>query len=507
MSLRNVELEDEQYKLANFIQSLPTELHPYIRRPISNIIPLYDRNRGVIKNGFRKTCGIILAPYIAIRNVLVKDKELALIWDNGKALIYGPGRHALFSPTTRLVQKVNINTPLIEHGTMTIVRVEIGQLGYGINTESGDPVILSPGKHFIDSDTFRFKEFIDITKSSNKIGKLLLIRVETGNVGIVYRNGQLDILYPGKLHLVSPPDRYDGLVSTQQRSLDLPKSIHESSDYVELSITASLFYRVKDPKKALENIQDIELQVKETAIATLAGIIRSTSLTEIAQNTTPVYKKTIEQPNKFGLKAPPFYQKVHDMFLQELHDYVLEDWGIEINNIRIESLKINDTRLAKDIAQNAITVSQMDVKYNMLQKQSEITETEARMKANANKIDAEGNAKVLLEKTRAEIDSNNLRADGEAKVLERKTQAEIESLIKIADAKKQAKILEGEGEKSYIDNISSNKYGPLLAQMNLQKDAVKGIQQIAYLPSGCVPKILTQGMFSDNEKFSIPEIK
>ena len=49
--------------------------------------------------------------------------------------------------------------------------------------------------------------------------------------------------------------------------------------------------------------------------------------------------------------------------------HILENWGIEISNIRIESLKIKDSKLAQNIAQQAVTVSQLKVKYNMLQKQ------------------------------------------------------------------------------------------------------------------------------------------
>ena len=292
--------------------------------------------------------------------------------------------------------------------------------------------------------------------------------------------------------------------------LDLPESIHESSDYVELSITANVFYRVKDPKKVLETVQakNIEHQIKETAISTLAGIIRSTSLAEIAQNTKPNYtaSEPVINDDPFAPSAPPFYQRVHDMFLQELHDYVLKDWGIEINNIRIESLKIKDDVLSKNIAKQAITVSQLEVKYGMLQKQAEITETETRIDVNAKNIKAEGESQVILQKTNAEANSLIAIAEAKKRVKIMEGEAEAESLIKISEAKKQEKIMEGEGGKSYLESISVNEYGPHLAQLNIQKDALSGMQQIAYMPQGSVPKLLTQGMFSEGGEFSIPEI-
>ena len=36
--------------------------------------------------------------------------------------------------------------------------------------------------------------------------------------------------------------------------------------------------------------------------------------------------------------APPYFQHVHDEFMQQLHDHVRDEWGIEIQNICIDCL-------------------------------------------------------------------------------------------------------------------------------------------------------------------------
>jgi len=243
------------------------------------------------------------------------------------------------------------------------IKVELGQLGYGISRDSGQPLLLSRGKHVIKSNTFLWRKFINLRDPRTILDNLEVIRVETGNVGYCYRHGQLVILKPG-LHLITPPDRFGNIISTQLSILDLPLAEHETSDYVPLAVKAAVFYRINDPEKALTRIQNIQQQILETSVATLAGIIRSSSLSDVAsRGSQPVYKQSLQSKlrqqhaqqlelieNKENISdpndnqtsfasAPPFFQFVHDEFIQQLHDHVLEEWGIEIQNIRIESLK------------------------------------------------------------------------------------------------------------------------------------------------------------------------
>ena len=161
------------------------------------------------------------------------------------------------------------------------------------------------------------------------------------------------------------------MMTTQMSILDLPLAVHETSDYVPLAIKSAVFFRIADPYKALVRIQNVSQQIKETSIATLAGIIRSSSLSDVASRSRPFYHKKQQKNMKGDAKdndddddddnvdheknyfdndaevgetgySQPFFQHVHDEFIQSLHDHVLDEWGVEIQNIRIESLKIDD---------------------------------------------------------------------------------------------------------------------------------------------------------------------
>jgi len=295
-------------------------------------------------------------------------------------------------------------------------------------------------------------------------------------MGYAYVQGKLALFKPG-MHCIIPPDRFAGTVSTQQQTLDLGTTIHESSDYVPLAIRADVFYRISDPHLTLTKVRNVNQQIKETSISTLAGIIRSSTLNEIAGSSkVKVPEKAEAVPNGVA-HAPPFYRRVHDEFIEELAKYFKKDFGIEIVNIRIESLKINDPALASSISQQAIEVSKMEAKYRMLQKQADIVKVEADNKATQKKIQMDAEVDIIQRKAMAERTAAISKAEGEAKAI----------IIK-AEAEKQARTLKGEGDASYASKVGESKLGARLAQMKVQAEMMKGLKQVAYVPH--LPEIL-----------------
>lgn len=477
----------------SLIRQLPKELLQYVVKPESNQFQIEIVNRSFLYGTIHTVLATLCCPYSIFRMHVIKQGEIGLTQYGDEPEILGPGRHVLLSPWNSFVGKRKEIDDVIQHGPINIVKVELGQLGYGIERDTGKPLFLSRGKHIIKSTTFVWKKFINLRDPRTILDNLEIIRVETGNVGYCFRNGQLVILRPG-LHLITPPDRFVEIVSTQLSILDLPLAVHETSDYVPLAIKAAVFYRITDPDKALSRIRNITQQILETSIATLAGIIRSSSLSDVASRSQPVYKQSLQsklkqkyEKNSNDIKeddnnnnnfhdyvenntennndymppsAPPFFQFVHDEFIQQLHDHVLEEWGIEIQNIRIESLKINDNQLQKDISAQAIDVSKQHNKYIMLQKQKEIAMVEASTRANKMKIDV----------------------DAENNAVKSKAQAEADAVIIRAKADNEAIKLRGEGEAEYSRIVENTKLGRDLALLKLQTNALSGLQQVAYVP-------------------------
>jgi len=467
------------------LRQLPKELLEFVVSPAQNSTALEYVERNICEAIFHLILAIILFPYSVCRMILVRQGQQALTMNNGVPEILGPGRHVLLSPFNSYVGICNETDPVVNHGPLHILRVGIGQLGYGVDMEHGKPMLLSRGKHVIRSNTFLWRGFLTFRDARTTLDNIEVLRVETGYVASCYRHGQLFILTPG-LHLIQPPDRFGLLLSTQITILDLPFAVHETSDYVPLGIKSAVFYRVVEPLKALVRIQNVHKQIEETSVATLAGIIRSSSLSDVASRSQPFYHRAQQQlqqqendendsnKNRYQPSAP-FFQHVHDEFIQQLHDHVLDEWGIEVQNIRIESLKINDDRLQQDISSQAIEVSKQHNRYIMLQKQQEIATVEAETRARQLQIDTQA-------------DTSRIRT---------RAQAEADAIIIKAKADKEATELKGQGEAEYARLLESTKLGTELASMKIQSEALKGLQQIAYVPH--LPGLLqSKGVFADS---------
>ena len=129
--------------------------------------------------------------------IVVRKGEIALTQNSDNPEILGPGRHVLLSPWNRLVQIKKLTDPIIKHGPIHIIKVQSGQLGYGIDMKTGHPILLTQGEHSIDSTTFEWIKFITLREPQTQLANLTVIRVETGYVGYCYKQGQLVILKPG----------------------------------------------------------------------------------------------------------------------------------------------------------------------------------------------------------------------------------------------------------------------------------------------------------------------
>ena len=115
--------------------------------------------------------------------VVVQKGEIGLTQNGDEPEILAPGRHVLLSPWNRVIRVAKQTDPVISNGPIHIIKVQAGQLGYGIDMTTGHPVILTQGTHMINSPTFQWERFITLREPQTFLGQLLIVRVETGYVG------------------------------------------------------------------------------------------------------------------------------------------------------------------------------------------------------------------------------------------------------------------------------------------------------------------------------------
>jgi len=232
----------------------------------------------------------------------------------------------------------------------------------------------------------------------------------------------------------------------------------------------------------------VEILVRDTAVATLNGIIRSTTLNEVAQNKEIMVKTQQEASgNNPFVKPTLFIDKVHDLFISKLREVFLNMYGIAITNIRIESFRVVNQDLANNMSQQAFLTAQTQNQLANLTGQTDIATAQQRRDAEVARIRAEGEAfklttdtnaknKAIMESAKAEADAQVIKAKSEAQSIELRASAESKAVLVKAEAEaKRATMLYGTPLGGQIQLYSM--YSEMV------RASMKGIEKVVYMPN------------------------
>jgi regulator of protease activity HflC (stomatin/prohibitin superfamily) len=441
---------------------------------------------------------LINQPYIqhgTLHILRIPKGHIALVNNNNKPQLL-EGTHTIDSTAFTFYEIVNLNQEVIKHGTITRFRVRKGEIG--LAWENNEPVFFDEGIYYKDSSNFIFEKCVNISEKQISLGSRKIITVFDGEVGVSYKKGKLVVLRPDRHLIESTEHIFQGFLSTQQQCIHLSnqKGSHgdllfcETKDFVEIGLKADVFFQIVDPEKVLLTVgpKGISKLVKETSIATLNGIIRSTSLAEVAQNKDfAARSQKSEQLNPQSPSAPLFFDKVHDEFISRLHDHFVEDYGISILNIRIESFRISNTQLAKNISEQAYTTAQTQTQLANLAGETEIAVAQEKREAEVARIEAQGEAVKLQTETDAKNRSVLETAKTEADATVVKAKAEAQAVELRAEAEAKAILLKAEAEGKRAELLSKGSFGGQMAMLHLYSDmlksSMKGVEKIVYVPS------------------------
>lgn len=437
--------------------SLPENAMKYIRHPDPNKdLPFYSQS-ALAKIG--TALSTITVVYPLAKMEVIPNGQIGLATWGSEFIFLKPGRIILIHPTQHFIGTVPENQQLIQHGNYIRVRVLDGQYGYGVNTKTGDPMILTPGTHIIDDPTFKWINFLDLSNNEIKCGTFTFIRVETGKIGLAFINSKLHVLEPN-IHLLKSPDRFHCFVSTQQQIITLKHSV-ESADYIAIDISADIFYYLLDAEKAFTkaycNVEDMTNSIKETAAATISMIVRASTFSEIGRSNPASSFPQSEIPSINPPTYESYQKRLHDEFVDKVQEFMKEKYGIFIENIRIKSLSIHDKKLADEVAAPAIIYAQTQAKLANVKSQTEIQTAEANRDAEIKKISANTLAYTLMKdaesKTQAQL--ANVKSQTEIQTAEAHRNADVKKIS--ADATAYALVKEAEGRSKTTELETSAK--------------------------------------------------
>lgn len=491
---------------------------------------------------------------IHILNV-VKGRVAKANCDNLPRL-FGEGLHIVESANFAYKGMVDISRDnlCISHGTITILRVQRGKIGLLWN--KNEPVLLDdPGLYEFNSSDVHFVEFVDASERFIELGSKKVVQVYTGEVGITYKKGNLAILTNGRHVIESSTHIFERFLSTKQRSIRLitygashklsksqnwPKKISssrkvdqmeqvhdqkqqnhllddsdllvcETKDLVKVGVRADVFYSIVDPDKCIKTLDTNELEdlVRETAVATLTNIIRSTALNQIAQsrqisasladellaqNVTAVTEDNRDAEGVIRAEERDsavsfFFDRAHDEFMNKLHEDFVTRYGVDIANIRMESFRIMDTELANEIAQNCLTTAHVENQLSNLQGENLIATQKEQTTADCEKIKSVAEAKAMETRSNAEnkryVDAAKAEAESKKHMLITEAQAEADATLLKAKAEAEAIRLKAAAEAERAKLLSETTLGQQKCLFEIYADMIKssneGVDKVVYL--------------------------
>lgn len=454
-----------------------------------------------------------------IHRIQVPKGQVGKVVQNVSPKFLSEGVHMIDHPNFRFDGLEQLSSPLIKHGTITRFRVNQGEVG--LATFHNEAIFVDiPGTYEIDSPDFIYHKAESVSSRLLQNGNKKVVTVFSGEVGLSYRGGCLDVLPPGR-HIISAADHFfDSFLSTQQVALRLEDTtassaksdllIAETKDFVKVGICADVFYAIADAQKTIVRVgkDGVRTLVMETAIGTLTNIIRSTNLGEIAQSQNIVDAPSLQSSTDACKKAqalghpsaPLFFDRAHDEFLVRLHDDFLDRYGIEITNIRVASFKIMDTDLAASISRQALVTAQTENQLANLKGQTEIAVAEQDREARVAQIAAEQEARGLniatessnvaqLQKAETQAKSQGYVVQQQAEAAITLARAEAEAIRLRAEAEAEAIRLKARAEADRAELLSRTPLGAQLALLELWCSTVEksnaGISKVVY----CDPSI------------------
>lgn len=206
-------------------------------------------------------------------------------------------------------------------------------------------------------------------------------------------------------HWIVPIIQTMRTVNITEQMSDVPEQVVQTSDKLNTSVDAMVYYQVADVVKAEYNVDNHRVQLTSLARTTLRAVMGNLTLTECIQKRNDINSKVEEVLDK---ETDSYGVKVLRVEVQKIDP--LEDVQMAMNNVvKAEQSKIasKDTALALEIEADGHRLAQ--IKKAEGAKQSSILKAEGEAKAfeMINRAFV-GNAQVLkkLEVTQASLQDN-----------------------------------------------------------------------------------------------------
>ena len=138
--------------------------------------------------------------------------------------------------------------------------------------------------------------------------------------GVIFRLGRFGGTRGPGLYWIIPGVDRKTQVDIRTKTVDIQPQETVTADSVTIRVNAVLYYRILDPDKAINRVENYEIAVYQTAMTTLRNVVGQNILDDVLQNRDKVNFK-----------------------VQEIVDEVTEPWGIVVERVEMKDVEIPTT--------------------------------------------------------------------------------------------------------------------------------------------------------------------
>jgi regulator of protease activity HflC (stomatin/prohibitin superfamily) len=135
--------------------------------------------------------------------------------------------------------------------------------------------------------------------------------------GVIFRLGRIKHLRGPGLYWIMPLIDQKVQVDVRTRTVNIEPQETVTADSVTIRVNAVLYYRILDPTKAINRVENYQMAVYQIALTTLRNVVGQNILDDVLQNR-----------DKINIKV------------QEIVDEITEPWGVEIERVEMKDVEI-----------------------------------------------------------------------------------------------------------------------------------------------------------------------
>lgn len=135
--------------------------------------------------------------------------------------------------------------------------------------------------------------------------------------GVIFRLGRINGVRGPGLYWIIPVIEQKNQVDIRTKTVNIEPQETVTADSVTIKVNAVLYYRILDPSKAINKVENYEIAVYQTALTTLRNVVGQNILDDVLQNRDKINNK-----------------------VQEIVDEITEPWGVVIERVEMKDVEI-----------------------------------------------------------------------------------------------------------------------------------------------------------------------